>query len=490
MIYIIIIIILFLIYIIIRFCYNDNFASTNITNILTNQSFLIQNTSNASNNFPNFLISQSSNDGTLNISFTLKTNITNGQEIFKLSGKYVDDSSIINVLEILFTQNGGFQINTGYSSETFYTKSYYLTDNIIMILITIKNNLFTISLNDNISFNYIETFNTAYPLNSGRDYNINTITYGSYNNTISNMMYILNINLYYNTPDILYSPTTNILTLPRPIISNFPNNTFIDKNTFIYYYVFKSNTTITVPFSCNLNYLCVGGGGGSYGYGGGGGGFVTSSVQISKGTNITITIGKGGDANNQGGTTRLSFNKYIATATGGTANNGDSIINNVTISGFLSGTISSSKSITCTESYKINTAGNTYQTATRNVTVNCSIPLNKYGVGGGAGGIGNPTICQPVCPNTSQIIYGNGGIGKQWSTCIIPSLRTFYWSGGGSAGTGGLGGGGGIPSNNGEGVTTVFNGNFGSIDGGANTGGGGGGTTGKGGDGIIILIFY
>jgi hypothetical protein len=483
MIYIIIILVLFLIYII--FFVNENFAITNITtayNLKTNNVYVIQNTSSESQKFSNYLINQNANECTLNISFGLLTNVSNGQELFKLSGNYVDNNSIINVLEIFFTQTGGFQINTNYSSEVFTTKSYYLLNKIIYILITIKGMILKISISDNSSFNYIETFYTSYPLNSGKDYNINSITWGSYYNTLSNPMSIFNINLFFVTSDIYYNLLQNI----QSIKPKFLDNGIFDINKIVYYYVFKTNTNITVPFNCTLNYLCVGGGGGAVG--GGGGGFATDTVSISSGTNITITVGKGGAVKSQGDNSSILFTNYSAIATGGYQNNGDSIINNVTISGYKVGN----------RKNDIRGPDDCIALCPKNMGRECKLPrvctiLNSsdLGGGGGSGSNGSDITCTQDC-NYGKIAGGQGGSGKLWTNCYIPSLRNFYWGGGGSKfSSGGLGGGGGITANGGNtNKSTVFSGDIGSVHGGANTGGGGGGTTGIGGDGIVILIFY
>jgi hypothetical protein len=469
--------------------FNENFAVTNITtacNLKTTNACVIQNTYSQSQTFSNYLINQSANEGTLNIYFGLLTNVSNGQELFKLSGNYVNNNSIINVLEIFFTQTGGFQINTNYSSEVFTTKSYYLLNKIIYILITIKGIILKISISDNSSFNYIETFYTSYPLNSGKDYNINSITYGSYYNTLSNPMSIFNINLFFVTSDIYYNLLQNI----QSIKPKFLDNGIFDINKIMYYYVFKTNTNITVPFNCTLNYLCIGGGGGGAA-GGGGGGFTTATVSISPGTNITITVGKGGSVSSQGGDSSISFTNYNAIAKGGYKNNGDSIINNITISGFKSGGVINN-SVSCPyQNCRLGYERPPKQYCdTKYQAMNASC-TQANGGGAGAGENGKNANCNASCDGKSSISGGGGGIGKQWSTCYISTLRNFYWGGGGSPNsTGGLGGGGGITANGGQGASTVFSGDIGSVNGGANTGGGGGGTTGIGGDGIVILIFY
>jgi hypothetical protein len=407
MIYIILILILFLIYILIR----EDFTLTKIGGVRNSQPIVIQNTLKYNNNITLYPITQNTNEGTLSISFALKTNTTNAisQEILRLNGIYIDSKSVFGVLEILLTEDGGFQINTGYSQETFNTKSYYLTNDVVMILITIQSTTLTISINDNMSYNYIETFNTGYELYSGLSYNIKSIDYGSYNDTISNIIYIFNINLFYTPLEDTFNPPTTILklnTIRKILPSN--NNIFFDEILLLYYYVFKNNTNIIVPANCNLNYLCIGGGGGTGNKGGGGGGsFVSATTFISKGTTIDIIVGKGGTVGVQGGNSSISFTNY-----------------------------------------------------------------NAIAAGGGQG-------------------TGTGGNGKQWTNCIISKLRNYWWSGGGSiSGTGGKGGGGGATPNGGELATTVYSGDKGTYNGGANTGGGGGGKTGAGGDGIVILIFY
>ena len=215
-------------------------------------------------------------------------------------------------------------------------------------------------------------------------------------------------------------------------------------------------------------------------------------MSISQGTNITINVGKGGSVSSQGGDSSISFTNYNAIAKGGYKNNGDSIINNITISGFKSGgMINNSLSCpytSCTLGYErppIRYCKTDYQAMNASCT-------QANGGGAGAGENGKNANCNASCDGKSSISGGGGGIGKQWSTCYSPTLKNFYWGGGGSPNsTGGLGGGGGINPNGGNtDKSTVFSGDIGSVNGGANTGGGGGGTTGIGGDGIVILIFY
>lgn len=98
--------------------------------------------------------------------------------------------------------------------------------------------------------------------------------------------------------------------------------------------IFTSDTIFTVPYSINQQFsVRIFGGGGkggvdSYGNertisagGGGGGGFMNNSIlNINKGENISITIGKGATVNNStGGTT--SFGTYLSALGGDSGNN-------------------------------------------------------------------------------------------------------------------------------------------------------------------------
>jgi len=238
------------------------------------------------------------------------------------------------------------------------------------------------------------------------------------------------------------------------------------------------STTVTVA-----DILVVAGGGGGASGGGGAGGLQTfTSVNLSRGTQYSITVGNGGTGGtgSTGGTAATNggnsqFGSLTASVGGGgggrTCNAGDSGGYNGGSGGGGGGCSAGNQLGGSPTSGQGNAGGGT--------TTYTAAPYPSGG-GGGAGTAGSG----PVNGSTS----GNGGNGLQSS---ITGTATYYAGGGGggaygggTGGTGGLGGGGNGSS------TTGGSGTAGT----ANTGGGGGGagssaTGSAGGSGVVIIAY-
>jgi hypothetical protein len=324
----------------------------------------------------------------------------------------------------------------------------------------------------------------------------------------------------------------------------------------IYYavYIFKSNSgTTPAVASYVLNYTAVtsgkihvfavgggggggtgGGAGGSWymGGGGGGGGVVMQTITVPSGSdNITITVGKGGNAATNGNNTTVNFTTNTGlnvTALGGgrggwpgnTGGNGGS-------GGgggmqYLGGTTNGATYYGPGTSTP--TSGNLGNNGGYPVGHNGTV--TNFGTGANGGGGGGAGTAAYMLDTTNQAISpasngGNGGDGVTYSS--LPGVNSYtpylgyYWGGGGggasvskASGKGGLGGGGqggyGGGSLGGQsdisGVTVINYPTASTIDtnrargwsGGVNSGGGGGGNQdsgggGIGGSGIVIIAF-
>lgn len=246
---------------------------------------------------------------------------------------------------------------------------------------------------------------------------------------------------YRLTPDFAYTGSYQLLNDNDQPISDFPNYKGNWKIKFLTSGTFK--VTNMNGWDGRIDLFLVGGGGGggkryqaggAYNGGGGGGGYTKTvkAITVSPNTSYTITVGAGGSANTNGGTTSAFSN----TASGG--------------------------------------KGPTYDS-------------NTYvgGAGGSGGGHGNTNT--GVSSSAGGSDGGDGGSGSEGQGT---TTREFGISGG----TLYSGGGGGSKSAGGEGGGAngaTYSGG-GSINAAANTGGGGGGSenpssAGSGGSGIVII---
>lgn len=247
--------------------------------------------------------------------------------------------------------------------------------------------------------------------------------------------------VYRLTPEFTYTGSSKIVNDSDQAISDFPNYKGNWKIRFLTSGTFK--VTNMHGWDGRIDLFLVGGGGGggkryqsggAYNGGGGGGGYTKTvkAITVSPNTSYTITVGAGGAANTNGGTTSAFSN----TASGG--------------------------------------KGPTYDS-------------NTYvgGAGGSGGGHGNTNTGV-----SSSAGGSNGGDGGSGSKGQGTTTREFGLSGG----TLYSGGGGGSKSAGGDGGGAngaTYSGG-GSINAAANTGGGGGGSedtssAGSGGSGIVII---
>ena len=217
-----------------------------------------------------------------------------------------------------------------------------------------------------------------------------------------------------------------------------------------------------------VNYLIVAGGGGGPGAGGGGGagGMLTgASIQVTPGTQYSISVGAGGSA----GVAGTNSTGFGFTAIGG--GRGGDVNNNNSGTGGSGG--GGGRTSTVATPGNSGTAGQGFPGGAGNTTA----PYPAGG-GGGAGAAGGT-------PGTGSPTSGAGGVGLSSS---LSGASTFYAGGGGgsgdsganAAGAGGAGGGG--PGGSGPAGT----------GGTSNTGGGGGGGGGggsSGGSGIVIVTY-
>jgi hypothetical protein len=286
--------------------------------------------------------------------------------------------------------------------------------------------------------------------------------------------------------------------------------------------VFLTSGTFTPAFSGTVEVLVVGGGGGGgmdMGGGGGGGGVIKSTVAVTAGTPVTVTVGAGGFGAPAGGGgfrtdgagPQPNDHQFSIPATNG----GNSVFGLLTaIGGGRGGSsyrgytpgISGASGGSGGGSGGYNDNAGTFSggagTAGQGFRGGNSTQAYYAGGGGGAGGQGVDSTSQPNGgPGVYSDILGTG----------------YYWGGGGGSaaystgqgGNGGIGGGGGGANGTTTGGAGLNNGSPGGGgaggiwaqtpggNAGPNTGGGGGGSAhynrtnkgGEGGSGIVVVRF-
>jgi len=267
----------------------------------------------------------------------------------------------------------------------------------------------------------------------------------------------------------------------------------------------NSNTTaLKMPTGTStsdetIQYLVVAGGGGgagntSGGGGGGAGGLLSGTTSVALGTNITVTIGSGGDGTVLETNTDVAgsggnsvFSTITATGGGGAANTAATSASGGS-GGGASGLQSPGGSGTSGEG---NDGG-----------IGSTPDSDIGGGGGGAGGVGQPGgtrtgatdgqggVALANSITGTSVLYAGGGGGGACDVGDNSTPATAGLGGGGVAGTGGDGG----QSQHGTTTQSVF-----GDSGVANTGGGGGGGSrsssgedcggGDGGSGTVILRY-
>lgn len=298
-----------------------------------------------------------------------------------------------------------------------------------------------------------------------------------------------------------------------PVNGMIRNNTTTNKME-----VYQNGEWVNYVLAYDLDYLIVGGGGGGasqHAAGGGGGGFRTATAfTVTSGTSYSITVGAGGAAGTEFGTT--------GSGTDGLSGSNSSIGSISAVGGGGGGGFTGS-AYSSSPNGKSGGSGGGGGSDTGTGGSGTSGQGNAGGNGanhgsGGGGGGGGGAGAVGANANTSASTAGNGGAGLQSNI----DGNNYYYSGGGgggaynanTAGNGGIGGGGGGGSSiagNASGVAGTGggsarnsgangtrgdaepNGNGGA--GGANTGGGGGGSSrgdnsgGNGGSGIVIIRY-
>ena len=291
--------------------------------------------------------------------------------------------------------------------------------------------------------------------------------------------------------------------------STFTGNGTIGSSNVVYtvesFTAVVAGCTWTVPAGViKVDALIIGGGGGGgswVGAGGGAGAMIdTTSLTVTPGANISITVGDGGVGSITNDSTGQHYQAYGA-------NGSDSIFNGVTASG--GGVGASWNQAAGNGGSGGGASGNTGPSAGTKLNANygndggASNVNATYGYptggGGGAGAVGGAAYLVSAQPSTS----GAGGAGK--TSTITGSTATYAGGGGGgchnngtyfcSGGAGGSGGGGAGDAWSSSHVTVT------GVSGTNNTGGGGGGsggpyyTTGtssfggKGGSGVVIIRY-
>ena len=247
-----------------------------------------------------------------------------------------------------------------------------------------------------------------------------------------------------------------------------------------------SSTWTMVGFPVNYLVLAGGGGGGQYAAGGGGAGGLRSTVTATGGggtlesalvvvtaTNLTVTVGAGG--NGYPGAGQPSANGYSGsnsvfstiTSTGGGGGGGTGLV------GVTGGSSGGCGAYTTSSPPGNAVSGQGYVGG-----VSSTGP--SAGGGGGAGGVGQPNSGSP------SNIGGNGGIGVASS---ITGSSVTYGGGGGGGGQLGAGIGGSSIGGNGatsDNATSASPANRGSGGGGQY---GGSGNAGNGSSGVVILSY-
>lgn len=249
--------------------------------------------------------------------------------------------------------------------------------------------------------------------------------------------------------------------------------------------VFTSSDSWTPPTGVTTCEVVVVGGGGSGGRqttpgGGGGGGAVVhqTSVSVTPGMPVTVTVGSGGASRttSQAGATGSSsaFGSVTAAGGGGGGANGNGS-NGASGGGGGSGTSGTRSGGTATAGY----AGGAGTTSSTTST-------QRGGGGGGAGATGGTGT------SGTSGAGGAGGAGVNLSSVVGTDIGVSGWFGGGGGGGKNTGGSGGAGGQGGGGGGSVGSAN--AAAGTANTGGGGGGVgtggnSGAGGSGIVVVLY-
>jgi len=296
---------------------------------------------------------------------------------------------------------------------------------------------------------------------------------------------------------------TVFTTNPSPYTGTYYSG-FTDSNPGSYYYTQTVGTTAlyvfqntnnasasgTIAFSqpaTVVSYLVGGGGGGYDSNCGGGGGYDANTINYTNST-ISITIGNGGDSNNEGGSTSVNYGSSKYTAIGGTPGTGSMDLgqqftdsfNNIYFfggGGTSGGGGNGFNSLGGTSGGGVRGGGGGGGISSNGSNGTISAGGKGGGTNGGAGGIG---------PGTNG---GNGGFGGGGGG----AGRSVGAGAGGAGGIGGGGGGGGGAGQNGGRGGVGGGGGFGNNTGGNGglNGGGGGGSfdiTGIGGVGLVVLV--
>ena len=285
--------------------------------------------------------------------------------------------------------------------------------------------------------------------------------------------------------------TVGIHDLSAALAPCTPETTTIGDDTVVQFKNTGQCAWVVPALVTNVTYLVVAGGGGGSSGGGGGGGVLTnfgvSTLTVTPGASMSVTVGAGGQYGGGGsGNSNLSTsggNSIFGTLTavGGGHGGTNSFLPADGGSGGGGGFDNPGQRIAEGVFGQGNSGGRTDR--------------GGYGAGGGGGG------ASAIGGNArDQHLGGNGGAGI--TTLITGASKSFGGGGGGgvnsncgcdhpdSGGAGGLGGGGN-GSTLGYGGGTAFNGTSGAT----NTGGGGGGTdpestvAGNGGSGIVIVRY-
>ena len=316
--------------------------------------------------------------------------------------------------------------------------------------------------------------------------------------------------LYYSLSQSVVVTYTGGSPLPTPSSVN---------GSRVYSFTAPVNTTTSYTFRINypviVAYLCVAGGGsggGNGGGGGGGGGFLQGVTTITAGTNITISVGKGGSSTtpagavgNTGNNSSISGGITTTITSIGGGGGGTSSVNGGATNGGCGGGGGNGSGFGVNKSCTggLGTQGQGYSGG---FGMHYSGEFLGGGGGGGAGGCGSNL--GPCAYNaTTPVSANSGGTGGFGLTSAITGSAVGY-AGGGGGGMNGNTSGGLAPGWGGGGTTgNLFGaGNGGRLnDGGggifrspiagqANTGGGGGGGNHPsvqigeaGGSGIVVI---
>lgn len=260
--------------------------------------------------------------------------------------------------------------------------------------------------------------------------------------------------------------------------------------------VFNSSGTFNVPAGVTaVDVLVVAGGGGGgsrQGGGGGAGGVVVSTVPVTPGGSVSVTVGAGGNGGTSGGRGSNGSNSSFGSdveAEGGGGGGGRSTNNTGADGGGGGGGAPAAAGTAGANAGGAGTPGNGFPGGSSWVPV--SLSSVAAGGGGGAGEDGEDASGDPATP-------GDGGDGIFISALSAYGDSGWFGGGGGGSrnapgsgvGSGGAGGGGdgAVPLN----ATTTLTP---AVAGQANTGGGGGGSFltsengAAGGSGVVIVVW-